>query len=45
MVSYFLLEVVLLVGATRNNQQLHCQVQRLKIKMHNVKRFGNENYF
>ncbi len=27
-VSYFLLEVVLLVGAIRNNQQLHYQAQR-----------------
>ncbi len=28
MVSCFLLEVVLLVGAVRNNQQLHYQAQR-----------------
>jgi hypothetical protein len=28
MVSCFLLEVVLLVGAIRNNQQLHYQAQR-----------------
>ncbi len=28
MVSYFLLEVVLLVGVVRNNQQLHYQARR-----------------
>jgi hypothetical protein len=33
MVSCFLLEVVLLVGAVRNNQQLHYQAQRHNIEV------------
>jgi len=32
-VSCFLLEVVLLVGAVRNNQQLHYQAQKQNNKM------------
>ncbi len=32
MVSCFLLEVVLLVGVVRNNQQLHYQAQRQNTK-------------
>jgi len=31
-VSYFLLKVVLLVGAVRNNQQLHYQAPRQNTK-------------
>ncbi len=33
MVSRFLLEVVLLVGAVRNNQQLHYQTRRQNTKV------------
>jgi hypothetical protein len=36
MVSCFLLEVVLLVGTVRNNQQLHYQAQRQNTKVHQL---------
>ncbi len=45
-VSCFLLEMVLLVGAVRNNQQLHYQTRRQNIEVQqllHVKQFGYKN--
>ncbi len=47
-VSCFLLEVVLLVGAVKNNQQFHYQARKQNTEVQqllHVKQFGYKNYF
>jgi hypothetical protein len=48
MVSWFLLEIMLLVRIIKNNQLLHYQTQKVQyidVVMVVVKWFGYENYF